>query len=260
MKIFTSVKSCGPKKFTARIVLYTVLCAAVALITAIMGSFLAAFVQTKALETATVITFLIIILGFAFVGSIRRMIQKDTTFFYIQDNKLYYVDLIKQNKIKTGFFSLLMSVNKLNKELNKLTGCGNKLPENARYIQHVENIKEKTFTYEVECKVNYLGKMLRKTFTLVKGYNNEEELIHKIYKLSDPNFKPEDHPIKKTYLMIPMVSTIVLSLVCLGGVGLSMPNVEILEHAFFLPMVVETIISIVFAVYYTMRYIKSRKH
>ncbi len=258
MKIFTAGKQFGPKNFTTRIMLYTVLCAAVTLVTTIMGSFIAAFVQTEPLAVATVITFIIIIIGFSFVSSIRRMIQKSTTTFYMQDNKLYYVDVIKQMKLKPGIFTLLTHVTKLKKEQDKVSQSGNKLPANARHIQHVEEIREKVFTYEIACKINYNGRLFYKTFTLVKGYNNEEELVNKLYKLSDPNFNPGDHKFHKLYLLIPMVGCIFACLACIGCVGLSMPGVEILGHAFFLPMVVCSIMSIPFAIFYAVRYFKAK--
>ena len=166
------------------------------------------------------------------VGLGRRSVRDATVFFLTEEDRLFAVDIRHLIPCGRSLASHMESIMKTQDFLQELaqSHC---LPAGADEILRVEQSKENSSHYALVCQVRHPnGRVLRRTYFLVKGMEDQELLLRQLERREGWSGSPEVKENRNPFCIL--LST----LVCCGFASLcvlSHPAVAQLPQALYFP-------------------------
>lgn len=162
----------------------------------------------------------------------RRSVGDATVFFLTEEDRLFAVDIRHLIPCGRSLASHMESIMKTQDFLRKLAQS-HRLPAGADEILRVEQSKENSSHYALVCQVRHPnGRVLRRTYFLVKGMEDQELLLRQLERREGWSGSPEVKENRNPFCIL--LST----LVCCGFASLcvlSHPAVAQLPQALYFP-------------------------
>ena len=166
------------------------------------------------------------------VGLGRRSVRDTTIFFLTEDDRLFVVDashLVDHGGSVMSHADGLLKTQQFLRRIAQSPG----LPDGVDEILRVEGIKENRSHYALVCQVRHPNqKVIRRTYFLVKGVENQELLLRQLERREGWEKVPEMKENRKPfYILLSALACCGLCVLCV----LSHPNVAQLPQSIYFP-------------------------
>lgn len=162
----------------------------------------------------------------------RRTVQDATVFFLTEEDRLFALDARELTDYGRNAVDNLLGAFRTQQLLRELSRR-RELPGRAREIVKVENLKDRGGSLAAVCLVRDInGRRFRRSYFLVRGLENEEELIRQLERRKSWKSGLEERDGKgPLYMLLSGACLAVLALLCL----LSHPSVGELPGKIYFP-------------------------
>ncbi len=215
-------------------------------------------IHTKEHQVPVSLITLLAVVGIIVWLAIRTGQQslQDALLFCLDENyRLYVIDVRQTVRYQRGLFGYTNMALRIQRNLEAYKQQMEQLntpPPNAVEILHVNSIRENGTYYGVSCWVQYGNKRKGKhTYLLVKGYENEDELLRILeQKQSWENSVEIKENKGPFFIFLSAVAFVVCAVIC----ALSHPGIGKLPEVLYFPLLGFSTVPFVCMVYFIVKY------
>ena len=204
-------------------------------------------VQAMGLGLCVLVTALVLFLAFR-LG--RRRVQDATVFFLTEEDRLFALDAREMTDYGGNTVDNLLGDFRTQRLLRELARRP-ELPGRAREIVKVENLKDRGGSLSAVCLVRDInGRPFRLSCFLVRGMENEEELIRQLERRRNWRDALEERDSRRPlYILLSAACLAAFTVLCV----LSHPAVSRLPQEIYFPCLLGAFIAVCFLAWFAVR-------